>query len=91
MLPDFFWICENFFWHVLKEKFILLIKILNNWESIHSSFILNENIYLALCMVNTFKDFAVDIISFNLTTKLLYGDNYSHFTKQKQKTESQRD
>ena len=32
----------------VERKFILLIKILNNWESIHSSFILNENIYLAL-------------------------------------------
>ena len=68
----------------VERKFILLIKILNNWKSIHSSFLLNENSYLALMYGQTpLKILQVDIISFHLTTKLLYGDNYSHFTKTK--------
>ena len=37
------------------------------------------------------KILQMDIISFNLTTKLLYGDNYSHFTKNENKKQSQRD
>ena len=70
----------------VERKFILLIKILNNWKSIHSSFLLNENSYLALMFGQTpLKILQMDIISFNLTAKLLYGDNYSHFTKNKTK------
>ena len=36
------------------------------------------------------KILQMDIISFNLTTKLLYGDNYSHFIKNKNKKMTER-
>ena len=79
---------ENLLMCSKKIYIILLIKILTNWKSIHYLFLLNEK-HSSYVWQNTFKYFAA-VISFNLTTKILYGDSYYHFTKKKKYWESER-
>ena len=90
MLPDFFWICEKFS-DMCWKKIYTSHKNCKQLKIYPLSFLLNENSYLALMSGQTpLKILQMDIISFNLTTKLLYGDNYSHFTKNKNKKMTER-